>query len=265
MLKPDWLKEEGVQGTDDGKQVTQAEIKALEIPTKASTGEEQELLEEVTQERDDVHEEDEHITDSPSSHLRNYSLARDRDRRVTKAPVRLGFESAIAYALMIGGGDPISYKEAINCKEVSRWLQAMTEEFESLQKNETWDLVELPRGKRAIGCKWIFRRKEALTEKDGEKFKARLVAKGYVQKEGVDYNEIFSPVVKHTSIRILLAIVAIQDLDLEQLDVKTAFLHGNLEETIYMNQPEGFKQLDKENMVCKLKKSLYGLKQFPRA
>ncbi len=91
-----------------------------------------------------------------------------------------------------------------------------------------------------------------------------MVAKGYAQKEGIDYNEVFSPVVKHSSIRILLALVAQYDLELVQLDVKTAFLHGDLEEEIYMTQPNGFKVADKENWVCKLTKSLYGLKQSPR-
>ena len=106
----------------------------------------------------------------------------------------------------------------------------MSEEMESLHKNETWDLVKLPKGQKAIGCKWVYRKKEAVSEKEKEKYKARLVAKGYSQREGVDYNEIFSPVVKYTSIRMILAVVAMQNLELEQLDVKTAFLYGDLEE-----------------------------------
>uniref|UniRef100_A0A2N9FLA5 CCHC-type domain-containing protein n=1 Tax=Fagus sylvatica TaxID=28930 RepID=A0A2N9FLA5_FAGSY len=124
--------------------------------------------------------------------------------------------------------------------------------------------VRLPKGKKPIGCKWVFKKKEAVSEKEGERFKARLVAKGYSQRHGIDYDEVFSPVVRHTSIRAVLALVADQDLELEQLDVKTAFLHGNLEEEIFMEQPEGFKQLGTENLVCRLKKSLYGLKQSPR-
>ena len=95
------------------------------------------------------------------------------------------------------------------------------------------------------------------------KFKARLVAKGFSQIPGVDYNDVFSPVVKHSSIRTFFSIVAMHDLELEQLDVKTAFLHGELEEEIYMDQTEGFIVLGKENFICKLKKSLYGLKQSP--
>ena len=143
-------------------------------------------------------------------------------------------------------------------------MEAMVEELESLKKNNIWELVQLSKGKRVVGCKWVYQKKEAISEKDTEKYKARLVAKGYSQKEGINYNEIFSPVVKHTSIRIILAMVARYNLELEQLDVKTAFLHGDLEEDIYMAQPEGFKEAGKEDCVCKLKKSLYGLKQSPQ-
>ena len=101
-------------------------------------------------------------------------------------------------------------------------------------------------------CKWVYAKKDGFPDKNNVRYKARLVAKGYAQKEGVDYNEVFSPVVKHSSIRILLALVAQLDLELVQMDVKTAFLNGDLEEEIYMTQPEGFKVAGKENMVCKL-------------
>ena len=141
-------------------------------------------------------------------------------------------------------------------------MRAVHEEMESLQKNRTWKLVDLPKENRVISCKWIFKRKEGIPGVEAPRFKARLVARGFTQVEGVDYNEIFSLVVKHCSIRILLAIVNQFDLELEQIDVKTAFLHGDLEEIIYMQQPEGFSE--EEGKVCLLKKSLYGLKQSPR-
>ncbi|KAL4396480.1 hypothetical protein AHAS_Ahas01G0096100 [Arachis hypogaea] len=115
--------------------------------------------------------------------------------------------------------------------------------------------VPLLVGKTAIGCKWVYKRKEDPTKSNGTRFKARLVAKGFAQKEGVDYNEIFSPVVKHTFIQVLLSLVTHGDLELEQLDVKTTFLHGDLEKEIYMYQLER-----KESQVCCLRKSLYGLK-----
>ncbi len=110
----------------------------------------------------------------------------------------------------------------------------------------------MPSGKKPIGCKWVFQCKEGLSDREGIRYKARLVAKGYSQKEGIDYNEVFFPVVRHTSIRMLLSIVAIQDLELEQMDVKTTFLHGNLEEKIYMEQPKGFGEPGSEEKVCLL-------------
>ena len=144
-----------------------------------------------------------------------------------------------------------------------QWILAMKSEMESLLKNGTYELVELPKGRKALKNKWVFKLKRDENEQL-TKFKARLVVKGFGQKEGVDFDEIFSPVVKMTSIRVILGMAASMDLEVEQLDVKTAFLHGDLEEEIYMEQPEGFEVEGKEHMVCKLKKSLYGLKQAPR-
>jgi len=115
-----------------------------------------------------------------------------------------------------------------------------------------------------VGCKWVFKKKVGTQGNQGVQYKARLVAKGYSQKEGIDFHDVFAPVVRHTSIRVLLAIVAACDLELEQMDVKTAFLHGNLEEDIWMEQPPGFAVKNRSDMVCKLNKSLYGLKQSPR-
>ena len=117
---------------------------------------------------------------------------------------------------------------------------------------------------KTVRCKWIFKRKEGLSPSKPPNYKARLVAKGYNQIPGVDYNDVSSPVVKHCSIRTFFSVVAAHDLELEQLDVKTAFLPGKLEEDIYIDQPEGFIVPGKENFVCKLKRSLYGLKQSPR-
>jgi len=124
-------------------------------------------------------------------------------------------------------------------------------------------LVAFADGQKPVGCKWVFKKKFGA---DGsvEKYKARLVVKGYSQVEGIDYGEIFSPVAKLTSIWFLLPLVAAYDLEVEQIDVKTTFLHGDLEEEIYMSQPEHYIEKGKENFVCMLKKSLYGLKQSPR-
>ena len=115
----------------------------------------------------------------------------------------------------------------------------MKDEMKALERNATWDLVELPRDKKTVGCKWVYKLNKGVDDKV-ERYKARLVAKGYSQKEGIDFHEIFSPVVKIVSIQVVLALVALLDLELEQLDVKTTFLHGELDEEIYMEQPEGF-------------------------
>ena len=140
----------------------------------------------------------------------------------------------------------------------------MQDEMELIEKNGTWDLVKLPKDKKFVRCKWIFKRKKAMSPSEPARYKARLVSKGYSQISGIDFNDVFSIVVKHSYIRILLSIVALLDYELEKLDVKTAFLHGELEEDIYMDQPEGFVVPRKENLVCRLKKSLYGLKQSLR-
>ena len=141
---------------------------------------------------------------------------------------------------------------------------AMQEEMESLHKNDTWDLVRLPKDEKIIRCKWLFKKKEGTSGVEDARYKENLVAKGYSHVPGVDFTDVFSPVVKHSLTRALLGIVAMNDLEFEQLDVKTAFLHGELEEDIYMQQLEGFVVSGKKDYVCLPKKSLYGLKQSPR-
>lgn len=145
-----------------------------------------------------------------------------------------------------------------------QWRAAMTEEFNALLKNGTWELVPPPPHANIVGSKWVFRIKR---KPDGsvDRFKARLVAKGYTQQEGVDYIETFSPVVKPTTIRAILTIAVSQNWPIRQLDVSNAFLHGHLQEQIYMSQPPGFVNDNHPTHVCKLHKSLYGLKQAPRA
>ncbi|GJZ22328.1 retrotransposon protein, putative, ty1-copia subclass [Tanacetum coccineum] len=157
--------------------------------------------------------------------------------------------------------EPLTYQEAVACEDSSKWKAAMKEEMDSLRKNKTWELVDPPAGQKLVSSKWLYKIKEGIEGVQKPRYKARLVARGFTQRAGIDYNEVFSPVVRHTSIRVILALTACKDYELEQLDVKTAFLHGNLEEVIYMRQPPGYEQ---GNKVCLLKKSLYGLKQSPR-
>ena len=147
----------------------------------------------------------------------------------------------------------------------SRWKAAMNEEMKSLQKNNTWELVDLPLGKKPVGCRWVYTVKY---KADGtiERFKARLVAKGYTQTYGIDYMETFAPVAKINTVRVLLSLAVNLDWPLHQFDVKNAFLHGDLTEEVYMDLPPGCHIPGKhQRKVCRLKKSLYGLKQSPRA
>ena len=165
--------------------------------------------------------------------------------------------------LVAEGEMPRSVKDAMKRSDWPKWKEAAEREVESMKKHEVWDLTPLPSGKKAIGCRWVFTIKEN-TDGSVNRYKARLVAKGFSQVEGVDYDETFAPVVQYTSIKILLSISNDLDLDVHHVDVQTAFLNGSLEEDLYMCQPEGFVVPGKEDMVCKLKKSIYGLKQAPR-
>jgi transposase InsO family protein len=158
--------------------------------------------------------------------------------------------------------EPTSFEEAMASPQADFWFEACTNEIASLHSNHTWDLVPLPSGSKAIPVKWVFKIKRD-AHGNIERFKARLVAKGFAQREGIDFNEVFAPVSKHTTLRTLLSLVASEDLELRQIDVTTAFLNGELEETIYMKQPPGFES-GPLSTVCHLRKSLYGLRQAPR-
>eukprot|EP00253_Pinus_taeda_P025325 PITA_25325 len=137
------------------------------------------------------------------------------------------------FALSITDNDPRTVKEAVDLEDGKLWKEALVDEMASLHKNEAWDLVELPAGRKPIGSKWVFKNKKN-AEGKVEKYKARLVAKGYSQVLGIDFGDIFSPVAKVTSIRLLLSVVDVFDFEVELMDVKTIFLHGDLEEEIYM-------------------------------
>ena len=159
--------------------------------------------------------------------------------------------------------DPTNFHQALESSKSQEWIDAMNEEIKSMKDNDVWDLVPLPKGVKPNGCKWIFKTKRD-SKGDVERYKVRLITKGYTQKEGIDYKETFSPVSSKDSFRTIMALVAHFDLELHQMDVKTAFLNGDIDETIYMVQPENFVSGATKKKVCKLKKSIYGLKQASR-
>ena len=158
---------------------------------------------------------------------------------------------------------PKIVNKALCCPKAKEWIKAMEEEMESMNANQVWDLVDLPIGWKSIRNKWILKIKRKV---DGsiERYKARLVAKGYTQEKGIDYEDTFSPVVRITSVHLILAIVAHIDLELYQMDVKTAFLNEELDEKIYMDQSLCFESKGQERKVCKLKRSIYDLNQASR-
>ncbi|KAK8640965.1 hypothetical protein V6N13_008716 [Hibiscus sabdariffa] len=188
-----------------------------------------------------------------------------RSTRERHEPERYGFlVTTHGDVILVDHDEPKTYQEAVSSPDSEKWLEAMSSEMDSMSDNQVWTLVEPPEGIKPIGCKWVFKKK---TDMDGnvQAYKGRLVAKGYRQIHGIDYDETFSPVAMFKSIRILLAIAAFHDYEIWQMDVKTAFLNGKLEEDVYMTQPEGFVTPENAGKVCKLQRSIYGLKQASRS
>ena len=242
---------------------TEPDLKSIEVNQNAdTTAKDEEVAEIRRSEKDEERQE-------PQVHVEQELR---RSERTRKTPVRYGYDEYadtatyrvrhVAYHLS-EIDEPSTIQEAKSSDHAAEWKVATDAEYNSLIENKTWMLVELPAGRRAIGCKWVFKLKYDV---DGrvERFKARLVPKGYAQKYGIDYDEIFSPAVRFSSIRPLLAFAVQHDFLIHQMDVETAFLNGKLDEEIYMQQPEGYVKPGEENLVCKLEKSLYGLKQSSR-
>ena len=173
-------------------------------------------------------------------------------------------EEVIASALCTAETDePKTITQARKRPDAEKWLKAAQDEMNSLLEHDTWSHTKPPHGRKIIGSKWVFKIKH---DENGEAewYNCRLVAQGYTQVQGIDYHETFAPVARFGSIRALLAIAAKREMYVHQMDVHTAFWNGNLDEDIYMCQPEGFVVKGKEDMVCHLHRSLYGLKQSPR-
>jgi hypothetical protein len=179
--------------------------------------------------------------------------------RESKRPHK--FSSYVALMSNIIDSEPSTFEEVAEKQE---WKDAMMEEYQSIMKNDVWEVVLRPEGKSVVTSKWIYKIKH-VADDNIEKYKARFVARGFSQREGEDYDETFSPVAKYTSIRSIIAIASAMGWKLHQMDVKTTFLNGVIEEEVYIEQPQGFVIHGKESHVCKLKKALYGLKQAPRA
>ena len=160
--------------------------------------------------------------------------------------------------------EPRSYEEAIKSADANEWLEAMNEEMESLRRHNVWEFEELPPGVTPVDCRWVFKKKDIESSDGIKRFKARLVAKGFTQEKGIDYEQIYTPVSGFDTIRLLTALAVRNDWQLEQYDIKSAYLHSDLKEKTYMKQPKGFEKEGSGKLYCKLKKSICGLKQSGR-
>jgi hypothetical protein len=187
-----------------------------------------------------------------------YGVPEGTTRQVKKPKL---FSSYTALMCNLLDEEPTCFEEAIQKKE---WADAMTEEYQSIIKNDVWEIVPRPKGKDVVSSKWLYKIKHVA---DGsiEKYKARFVARGFSQKEGINYEEKFAPVARYMLIRTIIALTAKMKWKLHQMDVKTAFLNGVIEEEVYIEKPQGFKVENRKYHVCRLKKALYRLKQAPRA
>lgn len=198
---------------------------------------------------EDINEENESIQEESVRRSNRISKGIPPQRFQVGGPVRQATEPGL-------------YQEAVGCEEREYWLEAIQDEVKSLKSNGTWEEVELPEGKKEIGCRWIFKQK-CDAEGNVLQHKTRLVAQGYKQIYGKDFDEVYAPVAKQVTLRVFLTIAAKKNMLVKHVDVKTAYLYGDLNEQIYMKMPPGIKTAT-ENTVFLLKKSLYGLKQSGR-
>ncbi len=253
-------------GATQGKCPQQVEfpLEVEEMPADQGPAVE-EMTDDATQNSED---EVENPPSTPQPEQQHQSPIRQSTRQ-RRSPIRFGYDeyanciidnNCDEFALAVDG-EPQSWQEAMERPDAEKWRLAAEAEFQSLQRNDTWDLVKLPAGCKAVTSKWVFRLKR---DAEGKitRYKARLVARGFTQRAGIDYQETFAPVVRFETVRVIIAAAAKRGLLLHQLDVETAFLNGTLQEEVYLEQPEGF--VEDTTLVCRLRKSLYGLKQSPR-
>ncbi|KAJ0566228.1 putative RNA-directed DNA polymerase [Helianthus annuus] len=245
---------------------SQPNVSTLQANEELNPGENQNQHNEECLAAEHAHEHDINSSSSDSENevIRTKSLNNvyRNSRALTEEEVRQKYkDNQVVNFVLYTSADPTSYEEA---SKDSRWTEAMDKEIESIHKNQTWELVDPPIHQKPIGVKWIYKTK--YDEKGNvDKYKARLVVKGYKQKYGIDYQEVFAPVIRFETIRLVLALATHHGWHLHQMDVKTAFLNGKLEEQVYIEQPQGYIQKGEEKKVCHLKRALYGLKQAPRA
>nr|AAM74249.1 Putative retroelement [Oryza sativa Japonica Group] len=237
------------------KFISRKDSGSMETPENASTSTQpQQAEQDVVQQVEQVVVEP--VVEAPASR---------RSERIRRTPARYALlTTGQCDILLLGNDEPTTYEEAMVGPGSEKWLGAMKSKIESMHVNQVWNLVDPLDSVKAIECKWVFKKK---TDVDGNVhiYKARLVAKGFRQIQGVNYDETFSPVAMLKSIRIVLAIAAYFDYEIWQMDVKTAFLSGNLDEDVYMTQPKGFVDPQSAKKICKLQKSIYGLKQASRS
>lgn len=197
----------------------------------------------------------------------DYKQLNSGDRQTPKDPNRRGCISNLEAQLNFLPssqrtitGEPLHYYAAVSGKDADQWMHAMKEEIDSLTKLDVFELVNKPKDVNIVDCRWVYKIKHD-PYGNIERFCACLVAKGFTQVYGVDFSETFAPVACLDTIRFFIALIAVYDLELHHVDIKTAFLNGNLDETIYMHQPPGFINPACPDKVWRLKKSIYGLKQ----
>ena len=226
--------------------------------------EDEEVHNDIAHDEHDLHEDEEvHNDVVHDGHDLNEPVKSIPELRCSSREKKMPDFYGIRVTVADGSADPVSLMEALSNSDKAYWKDAMEKEVKSLSVNKVWDLVSLPKGKKVVGSKWVFKTKRNV---DGnvERYKARLVAQGYSHKYVQDYDETFSPVVRFESLRMIIALSVQRCLKMHQMDVTTAFLNGELNDEVYMKQPEGYVVKGKESLVCKLKKSIYGLKQSPR-
>ena len=241
---------------EDLEELTPSDI--LQLESESFSDDDDEPLESP----DDIDQEESDQEHPPESQEELTPSLRQPSTRTRSVPLRFREVNSLQSRNLEDQPDqePLTLKQALRGPHADEWKQAVDSEFRSLQEMGTWTLVDPPKNRKIISCKWVFKIKRG---KDNEilRYKARLVARGFTQREGIDYNDVFSPVIRFDTLRIMISIALYHDINLLQLDIETAFLHGNLEEELYMKQPPGYEQPGK---VCKLKKSIYGLKQASR-